>query len=64
MRGGYWVTPNTVIQAENLSSFSMACPVHGDNAILIFRFDDLDAAIRTLTQSGIRVLKGHEVYAL
>jgi hypothetical protein len=36
----------------------------GDNAILIFRFDELDAAIRTLTQGGIRVLKGHEVYAL
>ena len=36
----------------------------GDNAILIFRFDELDAAIRALTQVGIRVLKGHEVYAL
>jgi hypothetical protein len=36
----------------------------GDNAILIFRFDELDKAIQVLTQVGIRVLKGQEVYAL
>jgi hypothetical protein len=36
----------------------------GDNAILIFRFDELDTAIQALTQAGVRVLKGHEVYAL
>jgi len=36
----------------------------GDNAILIFRFDELDKAIQVLTQGGIRVLKGQEVYAL
>ena len=36
----------------------------GDNAILIFRFDELDNAIQVLTQGGIRVLKGQEVYAL
>jgi hypothetical protein len=36
----------------------------GDNAILIFRFDELDKAIQALTQAGVRVLKGHEVYAL
>jgi hypothetical protein len=36
----------------------------GDNAILIFRFDEPDKAIQALTQAGVRVLKGHEVYAL
>jgi hypothetical protein len=36
----------------------------GNNAILIFRFDDPDQAILALTQAGIRVLKGDEVYAL
>ena len=36
----------------------------GDNAILIFRFDELDTAIQVLTRAGIRVLKGEEVYAL
>jgi hypothetical protein len=36
----------------------------GDNAIIIFRFDEIDKAIGTLTQAGVRVLKGEEVYAL
>ena len=36
----------------------------GDNAIIIFRFDELDKAIETLTKAGVRVLKGEEVYAL
>ncbi len=36
----------------------------GDNAIIIFRFDEIDKAIETLTQAGVRVLKGEEVYAL
>ena len=36
----------------------------GDNAIIIFRFDEIDKAIATLTQAGVRVLKGEEVYAL
>ena len=36
----------------------------GDNAILIFRFDDLDRAVAALAQAGVRVLGGDEVYAL
>ncbi|NNF83770.1 MAG: amino acid-binding protein, partial [Deltaproteobacteria bacterium] len=36
----------------------------GDNAIIIFRFDELDKAIPVLTGAGVRVLKGEEVYAL
>ncbi len=36
----------------------------GDNAILIFRFDELDKAIQVLTDADVRVLKGQEVYAL
>ena len=36
----------------------------GDNAIIIFRFDEIDKAIETLTGAGVRVLKGEEVYAL
>jgi hypothetical protein len=36
----------------------------GDNAIIIFRFDEIDHAIETLTKAGVRVLKGEEVYAL
>ena len=36
----------------------------GDNAILIVRFDEPDGAIQALTQAGVRVLKGDELYAL
>ena len=36
----------------------------GDNAIMIFRVDGLDKAIQTLTECGVRVLKGKELYAL
>ena len=36
----------------------------GDNAIILFRFDEIDKAIAVLTQAGVRVLKGEEVYAL
>jgi len=36
----------------------------GDNAIIIFRFDETDRAIGVLTGAGVRVLRGEEVYAL
>jgi hypothetical protein len=36
----------------------------GDNAIIIFRFDETDKAISVLTGAGVRVLRGEEVYAL
>jgi hypothetical protein len=35
-----------------------------DNAIVIFRFDELDKAIDVLTGAGVRVLRGEELYAL
>lgn len=35
-----------------------------DNAIVIFRFDELDKAIQALTAAGVRVLRGEELYAL
>ncbi|HAM53159.1 MAG TPA: amino acid-binding protein [Nitrospiraceae bacterium] len=36
----------------------------GGNAIIIFRFDELEKAIDILQEAGIRILKGEEVYAL
>jgi hypothetical protein len=36
----------------------------GANAIVIFRFDELDKAIEVLTGAGVRVLRGEELYAL
>ncbi len=35
-----------------------------DNAIVIFRFDDPGKASQALTEAGVRVLTGEEVYAL
>ena len=35
-----------------------------DNAIVIFRFDELDKAIEVLTAAGVRILRGEELYAL
>ncbi len=34
------------------------------NAVLIFRFDEIEKAVNTLQEAGIRVLKGEEVMAL
>ncbi len=36
----------------------------GENAIIIFRFDELEKAIAALQEAGVRILKGEEVYAL
>lgn len=36
----------------------------GGNAIIIFRFDELEKAITTLQKAGIRILRGEEIYAL
>ena len=35
-----------------------------DNAVLIFRFDNIDEAIRALSSKGVKVLKGETVYSL
>jgi hypothetical protein len=36
----------------------------GENAVVIFRFDEPDRAARALRGAGIRVLAGEEVYAM
>jgi hypothetical protein len=35
-----------------------------DNAVIIFRFDEIDKAIKILTSKGITVLEGKKVYCL
>ena len=35
-----------------------------DNAVIIFRFDDIDEAIRALLAKGVTILKGEKVYSL
>jgi hypothetical protein len=36
----------------------------GANAVLIFRFDNLDEAIRILKDNNVRVIKGEKLYAM
>ena len=36
----------------------------GANALMIFRFDDIDAAVKLLTDNNIKVLEGKTVYTL
>ncbi len=36
----------------------------GDNAVIIFRFDDIDEAIRVLAENGITILKGSTITSI
>ena len=36
----------------------------GNNAVIIFRFDNLDAAVDILTKNGFKVIKGANLYAM
>jgi hypothetical protein len=36
----------------------------GDNAVIIFRFDNLDEAVKVLTANGVTVINGSRVYAM
>jgi hypothetical protein len=36
----------------------------GGNAVIIFRFDNVDEAIRVLTANGQKILKGDRLYGL
>ncbi|GBE00355.1 hypothetical protein BMS3Abin07_02406 [bacterium BMS3Abin07] len=36
----------------------------GENAIIIFRFDEIEKAISTLQKAGVRILRGEEVHSL
>ncbi len=36
----------------------------GDNAVIIFRFDNLDEAVKVLTANGVTVINGSKVYTM
>jgi hypothetical protein len=54
------------LDKENVNvEYMYAFPGHySENAIIIFRFDNTDEAIRILLENGVSVLKGEDVYAL
>lgn len=49
------------INVEYMYAFVERC---GENAVIIFRFDDVEGAIRVLTEKGVKVLVGERVYCM
>lgn len=49
------------VNVEYMYAFADRC---GDNAVIIFRFDEIDEAIQALTQSGIKILEGEQITAI
>ena len=49
------------INAEYLYAFVQHS---GENALMIFRFDDIDGAVKLLLDNNIKVLEGKMVYTL
>jgi hypothetical protein len=47
------------INVEYMYAFVERC---GENAVIIFRFDETDKAIKTLTGSGFKVIEGEWLY--
>jgi hypothetical protein len=55
-----------ILSKENINvEYMYAFVQHtGENAVIIFRFDDIDAAVRLLVNNNIKVLEGKTVYTL
>lgn len=55
-----------ILSKENINvEYMYAFVQHsGKNAVIIFRFDDIDAAVKLLLDNNIKVLKGKTVYTL
>ncbi|BCR05009.1 amino acid-binding protein [Desulfuromonas versatilis] len=55
------VLDRSQVNVEYMYAFVERC---GENAVIIFRFDNTENAIRVLTENGIKVLKGDQVYSM
>ena len=55
-----------ILKSENLNVEYMYAFVErsGEDAVIIFRFDEIDRAIKVLGEKGVTVLPGEKVYAL
>ncbi len=49
------------VNVEYMYAFVERC---GENAVIIFRFDETEEAIQVLTRNGVTVLKGERVYVM
>jgi len=52
---------NHQINVEYMYAFVERC---GENAVIIFRFDETDKAISTLLENGFNVLQGERLYSM
>ncbi|MCM2263916.1 MAG: ACT domain-containing protein [Desulfuromonadales bacterium] len=55
------VLDNAKVNVEYMYAFVERC---GGNAVIIFRFDDPEAAIRVLTDNNIAILAGERLYKM
>ncbi len=55
-----------ILSKENINVEYMYAFVQrsGENAVIVFRFDDIDVAVRLLQENNLRVLEGKTVYTL
>jgi len=49
------------VNVEYMYAFVERC---GGNAVIIFRFDDAEAAIRVLIENGVKILEGERLYKM
>ena len=63
--GGLAMLLQALAQADINVEYMYAFVQHsGKNAVIIFRFDNLDQAIELLQKEGVHIYKGEEVYRL
>lgn len=55
------VLDRSAVNVEYMYAFVERC---GENAVIIFRFDNTDEAIRVLQENGINILQGDRVYGM
>jgi hypothetical protein len=63
--GGLWSTLTTLEAAGlNVEYMYAFFQKSGQNAVIIFRFDEPETAIVALRKAGVRVFSGEEIYAM
>ncbi len=63
--GGLWGTLKTLDAVGlNVEYLYTVITRSGNNAVVVFRFDEGERAVRALQEAGVRVLSSQEVYGL
>jgi hypothetical protein len=62
--GLFWILNTIGNEGINVEYMYAFVQKSGENAIVIFRFDEIEKAVATLIKNSIRILSGKEVYTL